>query len=106
MPNEDIVIAGDLNLHMETEALYATKFKELMSLHDLKQHIVDPTHVKGHTLDVVITPNKEPFIGDIGVTELHLSHHFLINSSSKRTATDEIDNLPSFARCRHGQILQ
>ena len=79
VPYEDFVIAGDLNLHMETETLYATKFKDLMSLHDLKQHIVDPTHVKGHTLDVVITRSKESFIGDVGVTELDLSHHFLIH---------------------------
>ena len=32
-----IVIAGELNLHMETEALYATEFKELQSMQDLKQ---------------------------------------------------------------------
>ena len=79
VPHEDIVIAGDLNLHMETDVLYATKFKELMSLYDLRQHIVDPTHVKGHTLDVVITPNKESFVCDIEVTEIDLSHHFLIH---------------------------
>ena len=79
VPYEDFVIAGDLNLHMETEALYASKFKELICLYDVKQHIVNPTHVKGHTLDLIITPNKEHYISNIRVTEIDLSHHFLID---------------------------
>ena len=79
VPNEDFVIAGDLNLHMETESFYVKQFKDLLDVYDLKQHVVDPTHVKGHTLDVVITPNRVPYVTDIRVTELDLIHHFLID---------------------------
>ena len=48
--NENFIIAGDVNIHVETESLYAKQFKELIDLYDLKQHIDKPTHVKGHTL--------------------------------------------------------
>ena len=52
-----------------------------MELYDLKQHINQPTQVKGHTLDVVITPNKEKYLQDTSVTEIDLSDHFLIDFS-------------------------
>ena len=79
--NEDYVIAGDLNIHTETESADAKHFNELLDLYNLKQHVDLPTHIKGHTLDVVITPNKQQFLSDINITEIDLSHHFLINFS-------------------------
>ena len=33
----------------------------------------------GHTIDVIITPNEELFISDIVVSQIDLSHHFLID---------------------------
>ena len=77
--NDNSVIAGDLNIHTETETPDAKQFKELLDIYNLEQHITEPTHVKGHTLDVVITPNKNPYLTDLNVTELDLSHHFLID---------------------------
>ena len=79
VPNDDFIIAGDFNIHMETDTMYAKKLKELLNLYDLKLHIDEPTHVKGHTLDLVITTNKEPYVSDVKVTEVDLSHHFLID---------------------------
>ena len=77
--NEHFVIAGDINIHMETEEASAKRMQELLDLYDLKQHVDEPTHIKGHTLDVVITPNKDTFLADLHVTEIDLSHHFLID---------------------------
>ncbi len=77
--HEDIVIAGDVNIHMETEDASAKQMKELLDLYDLKQHVEEPTHVKGHTLDIVITPNRDTLLMDMHVTEIDLSHHFLVD---------------------------
>ena len=63
--NDNFVIAGDLNIHTETETPDAKQFKELLDIYNLEQHITEPTHVKGHTLDVVITPNKNPYLTDL-----------------------------------------
>ena len=37
------------------------------------------THRKGHTLDIVITPDRESFLQDVNVTDIDLSDHFLID---------------------------
>ena len=58
MHSEDFVIAGDVNLHMETDESPAKKFDEMLERFDLKQHVKGPTHVKGHTIDVFITLNR------------------------------------------------
>ena len=50
-------------------------------MYNLEQHVDLPTHIKGHTLDVVITPDKQQFLSDINITEIDLSQHFLINFS-------------------------
>ena len=64
---------------METESKYAKEFKELLDIYNLQQHVAEPTHVKGHTIDVVVTPDREPYLSHLNVTQLDLSHHFLID---------------------------
>lgn len=77
--NEHYVIAGDFNIHVESEDSNAKQLKELLDLYDLQQHISFPTHIKGHTLDLVITSSNSNFLVDIDVTEIDLSHHYLID---------------------------
>ena len=60
--NEDFVIAGDVNIHVETDSLYSTKFREVLNLYNLKQHVQGPTHREGHTVDVIITPNHDSYL--------------------------------------------
>ena len=78
--NEHFVIAGDINIHVETSDVYARQFQELLELYNVKQHIDGPTHSKGHTLDVVLTPNRDDYLHGIITTEISdLSDHFLID---------------------------
>ena len=85
--NDLCVIAGDINIHVETHNADAKKFKELLDLYDLDQHVDVPTHVKGHTLDVVITPKKDGFLSNVNVTHIDLSHHSLIDFKLMAEAT-------------------
>ena len=73
--NEHYIIAGDFNIHMETDDVSSTKMKEIVDIYDLQQHVDVPTHIKGHTLDIVITP-KKPCFESLRVTNINLSHHF------------------------------
>ncbi|CAC5422780.1 unnamed protein product [Mytilus coruscus] len=51
-----IVITGDLNFHLDDKNNSdACKFIETLEDHGLQQHINGPTHIHGHTLDVIIT---------------------------------------------------
>ena len=51
-----IVITGDFNLHLDdSDAPHVTNFIQLLDAFNLRQHVREPTHVGGHTLDLVIT---------------------------------------------------
>ena len=62
---EDIVLAGDVNILMETNELYTSKFKDVLQTFNIKQHIDFPTHIQGHTLDVIATLGEGPPILNI-----------------------------------------
>ena len=76
--NEDFIIAGDVNVHTETDDCSSRKFKGLLDQFDLIQHVQEPTHLKGHTIDVVISPNKKAYVHDLKVRSNDLGHHHLI----------------------------
>ena len=76
--NEDFIIAGDINIHVETDESSSVKFQEIIDMFDLKQHVTGPTHIKGHTIDVIITRNDKS-VTDVEIYQYNLSHHFLID---------------------------
>ena len=67
--NESIVLAGDVNLHMETNDIYARQFKDILDMFNIMQHIKVPTHIQGHTLDIVTTFINNPVVTDVTVNE-------------------------------------
>ena len=76
--NEDFIIAGDINIHVETDESSTVKFQEIIDMFDLKQHVTGSTHIKGHTIDVIITRNDKS-VTDVEIYQYNLSHHFLID---------------------------
>ena len=72
----DVIITGDLNFHLDNlNDADAVRFNGTLEADGLVQHVVGPTHKKGHTLDIVITwdisslligmpPVFEPCLGD------------------------------------------
>ena len=55
------MIAGDFNIHVDDESdVHAGKLMDLLSCHNLRQHVTCPTHVQGHTLDLLITRDDQP----------------------------------------------
>ena len=77
LSNEFFIIAGDTNIHMDTETNVANQMKDLLDSYNLMQHIDCATHNKGLTLDVVITPGKVN-VQDVCVTNIDLSQHFSV----------------------------
>ena len=58
--NNSIVIAGDVNIHTETE----------------NEHVNTPTHKSGHILDIVAIPIDNPVVTNVEANEYDLSRHF------------------------------
>ena len=77
--NYDFIIAGNINIHVETDEVQSMRFHEIINMFDLKQHVTGPTHIKGHTIDVIITRNDKSAISNVDITKYNLSHYFLID---------------------------
>ena len=51
-----LLITGDFNIQMDVEAdTGAVRLRELPESTRLKQQVTAPTHISGHTLDLIIT---------------------------------------------------
>ena len=74
---DKIVLNGDLNIHVNKKADQRTiELLNLLTSFDLTQHITDPTHQHGNTLDLLITTGLN--INNISITDLPLSDHHCI----------------------------
>ena len=83
LAKEPIVIAGDFNIHVDVvDDSETIKLLDLLDCHDLRQHVHEPTHVDGHTLDLIMTrcadhtittpPTSDEFISDHASVLCHL----------------------------------
>ena len=61
----DIPITGDFNLHPDVpNNPDAMRFNNLLDVHGLKQHVNEPTHMLGHTLDLIIARDLSRLLCD------------------------------------------
>ena len=62
MDTSNLLVAGDFNFHMDNISNNDTRrFLDLLEVADLKQHVEGPTHVAGHTIDLLITRSSDTF---------------------------------------------
>ena len=64
---------------MESNCPYAKQLSELLDVYNLKQHIHEPTHIKGNILDLVITENRDNYFQDATISRHDVSDHFLVS---------------------------
>ena len=77
------------NFHMNDESNNDTgHFLDLLKAGDLTQHVEGPTHVAGHTMDLMITRSADVFLNNIGID---IDPHSLNNYRS-------ISNLPYLSK--------
>ena len=77
-----LMITGDFNFHVDNKSNSSCiNFLQLLESFNLTQHVCEPTHPSGHTLDLIITTKDENRIGPFFVTDSILSDHNLVNGS-------------------------
>ena len=60
LSNGKLLIAGDFNLHVEDLSdCYGKQLNEVLSSFGLINHVTVPTHISGHTLDLIISRNTD-----------------------------------------------
>ena len=52
----DLLMVGDLNFHLDKKTDNTThKFTDILGSLGIEQHVNKPTHMSGHTLDVIMS---------------------------------------------------
>ena len=80
--NSNLIILGDFNFHWTATKPDSNtqKFKDLVQSCNLKQIVTEPTHTRGHALDLVFI-NSDVTVSSTTIDKLHLSDHFQIRLS-------------------------
>ena len=66
--DKNIIVTGDLNFHLDKVTDKDTmKFNRILHSCGMKQHVNEPTHVRGHMLDVVITQEADNTVSMVEV---------------------------------------
>src|SRR5207244_13415902 len=84
----ELIITGDFNIHVDDATCHtATSFLSILDSFGLSQLVDFPTHISGHTLDLVITRSSSTFFSEVDYTdhsELLSSFSFQSHSCSHR----------------------
>ena len=95
------IISGDFNLHVDlvhpgvltnSQAREAKEFLDMLTSMDFTQHITEPTHKRGHTLDLVITKGLSIAVTSVLVhpNSDHSCIFFTINASRIENGADRV----------------
>ncbi|XP_051275853.1 uncharacterized protein LOC127374500 [Dicentrarchus labrax] len=77
-----IIVTGDFNIWVDQERRsFTDEFYHIWPIYNLEQHVREPTHRAGHTLDLVLTRNVE--ISDLVVRDDGISDHYTVYFNAK-----------------------
>ena len=75
----DLIILGDLNFHYnKPDDMDTWRLTDFLSSYNLVQHVHEPTHTSGNTLDLVITRAGQDTVNDLSVFQPMLADHFFV----------------------------
>ena len=75
-----LMIMGDFKFHFEnSEDNNSQRFSNLLFSLNLDQSVHQPTHDRGHMLDLVLSRQEEPVISNLSVCPYNLSDHHIIS---------------------------
>ena len=76
----NILIVGDFNFHVDNARNSDTiTFNKILESFNLQQHVNEPTHKQGHTLDLIITRNEDRLANDIKIHDPVISDHMSVH---------------------------
>ena len=79
LSNELLCLTGDFNIHVDDHNdPAACRFLDLLDSMSLTQHVAEPTHELGHTLDLVITRKSDNLISGRPAPDILFSDHLTL----------------------------
>ena len=77
---DQLLICGDFNIHVDvSDDIDACRFLGLLDSVGLDQHVSVPTHISGHTLDLIITRNSDQLLVSSTWTDYLFSDHLPVH---------------------------
>ncbi len=74
-----LLIGGDFNIHVNDQSdVTAKALLDLLQNYDLINHVWKPTHVAGHTLDLIVSRNNNEISLDSPQMRLFISDHCFV----------------------------
>ena len=70
----NLIICGDINVHLDVECGDRSMFYDILQCCSLIQCVNGPTHILGHTLDVLISPGDSDFVRNVNVGDFISDH--------------------------------
>ena len=98
----NFIICGDINVHLDVECGDRSRFNDILQCCSLSQCVSGPTHILGHTLDVLISPCDSDFVRNVNVGDF-ISDHAAIRCQLDFSC---IDKMVSYRRYHRIDIDQ
>ena len=80
--NGKLLICGDFNYWVDdpTHKPYSSEFVGLFDLNNFSNYVSGPTHVSGHTLDLVLSPSDSDYLTNVDIVPVDpaISDHALV----------------------------
>ena len=68
------IICCDINVHLDVECGDRSRFNNILQCCGLVQSVSGPTHILGHTLDILISPCDSDFVRNVSVGNFIFDH--------------------------------
>ncbi|XP_051244367.1 uncharacterized protein LOC127356568 isoform X4 [Dicentrarchus labrax] len=83
-----LIVTGDFNIWVDQERRsFTDEFYHIWPIYNLEQHVREPTHEGGHTLDLVLTRNVE--ISGLVVRNDGISDHYTVDFKARPVSKDK-----------------
>ena len=70
----NFIICGDINVHLDVQCGDRSRFNDILQCCSSSQCVSGPTHILGHTLNVLISPCDSDFVRNIHVGDFISDH--------------------------------
>ena len=107
---EKLVICGDFNYWLDNPSLkpYTSEFMSLLDVNNTSNHVHVPTHISGHTLDLVLTPVGIDIVDRVEVSPIDykISDHALVTFELKVVGPTTYSRKITFRSYRDLNVLE
>ena len=98
----NFIICGDINVHLDVEYGDRSRFNDILQCCSLSQCVSGPTHILGHTLDILISPCYSDFVCNVNVGDFISDHAAIRCQLDFSHPTTFIEKMVSY--CRYHRI--